>query len=66
MAARLSDRVTYAYCDICGHILIIQRQAELAAEVLIINARPRRHIRHAWCAVAETFTARVGQMDRRN
>lgn len=60
--ARLSDCVTYAYCSGCGHLLISERQARFSSE------RPNTEaaIWHSWCAVAETWTARQGQRDRRN
>lgn len=55
MAARLSDRVTYAYCMGCGGLLIASRLVLYGTEVW-----------HAWCAMTASFDARRGQLDRRN
>lgn len=62
--ARLSDRVTYAYCAGCGGLLIAARQAHFRTEWLL--DRERHEIWHAWCAVTETWVSRQGQRDRRN
>jgi hypothetical protein len=65
MAARLSDRVTYAYCSGCGGLLIGARQAQFRSEELF-PGRFRIDIWHAWCAVTTTWVSRQGQCDRRN
>lgn len=64
MRARLSDRVTYAYCSGCGTLLIAGRQAAFRSEQIL--GRTRHEIWHAWCAVTGTGTAMTGQRDRRN
>ena len=55
MAARISDRVTYAYCMGCGGLLLKARQVRYGTEVW-----------HACCALTESFIAWRGQVDRRN